>query len=145
MRKRWGYTLLELMVVTALLAIAVGLGWPGARAAADAWAVRAARDAAASALAATRAAAIAHRGAELLIVPAEGAVLTRDVGPARPRLLLGREWGVTVATPGFTGDTLAIRYDALGLGRVASRTLRFERGNAVAGLTIAAYGRVRRW
>ena len=146
MRNRCGHTLLELLVVLALLAIAIGLAYPATRAVADAWAVRAARDAAAALLASTRAAAIAHRGAELLVVPADGTVLLRRAGAApEPRLRLRDEWRVRVISPAFSGDTLVVRYDALGLGRVASRTLRFERGRAVAGLTIASYGRVRRW
>ena len=147
MHAQRGYTLIELVVVLALLAIAIGLAYPGARAASDAWAVRAARDAAASVLAGTRAAALAHRGAELLVVPARGTLLTRTGERAVPvpRLELARDWGVAVSSPGFTGDTIAIRYDAIGLGRIANRTLRFERGRAVAGLTVAAYGRVRRW
>jgi hypothetical protein len=37
-----------------------------------------------------------------------------------------------------------IPYDALGLGRVASQTLRIERGDAEATLVVSAYGRVRR-
>ena len=147
MRERRGYTLLELIVVLALLAIAIGFVYPGARAAADAWAVRAARDATAAVLAGTRAAAIAHRGADLLVVPARGSVLMRTggAGAPQPRLEVQRDWGVTVSSPGFGGDTIVVRYDAIGLGRIANRTLRFERGRAVAGLTIAAYGRVRRW
>jgi len=147
MRDRCGFTLLELVVVLALLAIAIGVAYPGARAASDAWAVRAARDAVASVLAGTRAAARAHRGAEVLIVVDEGAVLTRSGARPRPerRLDLARDWGVSVASPAFAGDTIAIRYDALGLGRIANRTLRFERGRAAAGITVSAYGRVRRW
>ena len=147
MRNRSGYTLLELTVVLALLALAIGLAYPGARTAADAWAVRAARDAVASVLAGTRAAAMSQRGAELLIVPATGAVLVRTGAQPRATLELdvARDWGVVISTPGATADTIAIRYDAIGLGRIANRTLRFERGRAAAGLTVSAYGRVRRW
>lgn len=147
MRHARGYTLLELVIVLALLALAIGLAYPAARTASDVWAVRAARDATASLLAGTRAAAIAQRGAELLVVPGAGEVLTRTRSAPRPerRLSLTRDWGVALVAPGFGGDTIAIRYDALGLGRVASRTLRFERGAAVAGITVASYGRVRRW
>lgn len=147
MRNRSGYTLLELTVVLALLALAIGLAYPGARTAADAWAVRAARDAVASVLAGTRAAALSQRGAELLIVPETGVVLVRT--GSRPRaarqLDVTRDWGVVVSSPGSSADTIAIRYDALGLGRIANRTLRFERGRSAAGITIAAYGRARRW
>jgi prepilin-type N-terminal cleavage/methylation domain-containing protein len=147
MRTRSGYTLLELTVVMALLALAIGIAYPGARSAADAWAVRAARDAVAATLAGTRAAALAQRGAELLIVPESGVLLVRTGMQPRPtaRLELTRDWRVTVTSPGSTADTIVIRYDAIGLGRIANRTLRFERGRAVAGITIAAYGRARRW
>lgn len=147
MRNSSGYTLLELLVVLALLAIAIGIAYPATRAASDVWAVRAARDATAAVLASTRTAAIAHRGAEVLVVPEAGVVLTRTNGSTaiEPRLRIAHDWGVHLASPGFGGDTVSIRFDALGLGRVASRTLRFERGAAVAGITVASYGRIRRW
>ena len=147
MTSRRGHTLLELLIVLALLALAIGIAYPATRAAADVWAVRAARDATAALLATTRSAAIAHRGAELLVVPGRGSVLARTARAPVPRPVLEvtREWGVTLTSPGAAADTIAVRYDALGLGRVASRTFRFERGSAAAGITIAAYGRVRRW
>lgn len=147
MRSRTGYSLLELVVVLALLSLVLGLAWPAARSAADAWAVRAARDATAALLAAVRAEAIARGGAELLVIPSMGAVLTRTAAAPEPRpgLRFDEDWGVRVVAPDFDGDTVSIRYDALGIGRVASRTLRFERGAAVAGITVAAYGRIRRW
>jgi prepilin-type N-terminal cleavage/methylation domain-containing protein len=145
---RRGYTLIELLIVLALLALAIGLAYPGARAASDAWAVRAARDAVGAVLAGTRAAALTRGGAEVLLVPVDGSVLTRsgaEDAPPRPQLHLGRDWRVALSSPGFSGDTIAIRYDAIGIGRIANRTLRFERGRAVAGLTVSAYGRVRPW
>jgi hypothetical protein len=37
-----------------------------------------------------------------------------------------------------------LRYDALGLGQVASETLRFRRGDAASALVVSGYGRVRR-
>ena len=81
-------------------------------------------------------------------MPLDGTVLTlvgsADARP-RPHLRLAQDWRVTVSSPGFAGDTIAIRYDAIGIGRIANRTLRFERGHAVAGLTVSAYGRVRAW
>jgi len=42
-------------------------------------------------------------------------------------------------------DTVVLRFDALGVGRMTSRTFRVRRGSAEAGLTVATYGRVRRW
>ncbi|HEX6589358.1 MAG TPA: prepilin-type N-terminal cleavage/methylation domain-containing protein [Longimicrobiales bacterium] len=142
-----GYTLIELLVVLALLALAIGLAYPSARAASDAWAVRAARDGVAAVLAGARASALTRRGAEVLLVPDQGVVLLRaGTAPVSPRALLHLdEWRVALTSPGFTGDTIVIRYDAIGIGRLANRTLRFERGRAVAGLTVSAYGRVRAW
>lgn len=146
MHGRRGHTLIELLIVLALLVLAIGLAYPAVRAASDAWAVRGARDAVAALIAGARAAALTERGAAVLLVPADGAVLTRaGAGASRSRLQLTRDWRVAVSSPGFSGDTIVIRYDAIGIGRIANRTLRFERGRAVAGLTVSAYGRVRAW
>ena len=53
--------------------------------------------------------------------------------------------GVEVATGFGMAFPREIRFDALGLGQVASETLRFRRGGAEAGLVLSSYGRVRRW
>ncbi len=41
--------------------------------------------------------------------------------------------------------SLRLRYDGLGIGRIANSTIRLQRGTAEAGLSISAYGRVRTW
>lgn len=139
-----GHTLAELLILLVLLGIALALAAPATGRARDHFAARAARDATASALARTRMVAIGTGSARLVVRLGEGTVAVRARGTDIPPLRLADEYGVRVRSTG-TGDSVAVEYDALGLGRVASRTLIFERGDARAGLSVAAFGRVRRW
>lgn len=144
-RSRAGTTLLEVTLALLLAALLLGLSWPVARSARDRWAVRAARDAVAGALARTRATAIAVGSASLTLDLVTGRVRVDAPGDAAPAAIdVAAEFGVAVESPGAR-DSIRIDYDALGLGRVASRTIRFARNGREAGLSIASYGRVRRW
>lgn len=142
-----GYTLVELVLLMVLVGVLVGLLAPATARVRDTLAVRAARDATAAALARTRMVAIAAGGARLVVVLDSALIAVEAVaGGARtpPPLQLRRDYGVSVHTSG-SSDTVGVEYDALGLGRVASRTLTFRRGAASAGVTVSAFGRVRRW
>ena len=140
---RRGYTIAELLVVLALLALLLAMAGPQAVRWRDAFAVRAARDDLAAALAWTRVAAVSGAGARLVVEPdpARFRTLTTlgDLGPAAD---LGDRYGVEFETPAAPTE---IAYDALGIGRLASRTLILRRGAARAGVVISAYGRVRPW
>lgn len=61
----------------------------------------------------------------------------------RARYRPGREHGVTLEIGGER-ERAEIVYDALGLGRIASRTLVFTRGRARDTLRVSSYGRVSR-
>jgi prepilin-type N-terminal cleavage/methylation domain-containing protein len=143
---RFGFTLLELAIVLALAAVLLGAGTIAFSRLLDRYAVRAARDALAAGFAHARAAAIAHGGASLVVdlhaarfrIDAAGAL------PAAPQDLRA-QYRVTLSTDGLPADSLAFHFDALGIGRMTSRTLRIRRGHAEAGITVAAYGRIRRW
>lgn len=140
-----GFTLVEVVLVLCLVGILTSLATPALSAGRDGAAVRAARDQVAAALTYTRAAALARGGAALVVDVERANLWVRDAAGdtvARPLDLRAR-YGVAVTTRG--GPTVEIRYDAMGIGRLASRTLRFRRGRARAVLTVSAYGRVRAW
>lgn len=138
-----GHSLIELLVVLGVLGILSGLAMPPAARARDRVAVRAARDELAAALALTRLTAATSGGAHLLVDPATGRVSITTARAEHPTLDLTRSHGVSLEVGG--GGPVEIRYDALGIGRFANRTIAVRRGAAVAGLTISAYGRFRRW
>jgi len=139
-----GYTLLELTLVLVLAGTLLGVAVPRGAAVLDRIAVTVARDIVAASLARTRALAISRGGATLVLrrrplrLRIEDATGTLAPGgnPALPH-------GIELETSG-TDAEIQIRYDALGIGRLASRTLRFRRGDAVATLVLSSYGRVTR-
>jgi hypothetical protein len=57
---------------------------------------------------------------------------------------LEEDLGVHVLLSG-NRSAVEIAFDALGLGRIASQTLRFRLESQEAGLTVSSFGRVRRW
>ena len=140
---RAGITLLDLVAVLALLGVALGLAIPASRAAVDRRAVSSVRDQALAAL---------HRS-RLEARMRGGAVLEFDGVQGRLRVLSGDsllwssdapgEHRVTMALQDG-GRSTAVRFDALGLGILASRTVLFRGGGAEAGLVISSRGRGRR-
>ena len=138
-----GYSLLELLIVLSISAVLLAAVAPPFARWRDGAAVRAAREEIASAFAYTRLAAAAHGGAELLIDPVTARVATRTGGQWRDSIDLGHRYGVRISLGAAT--PAVFRYDALGIGRATSRTIRVERGGVVAGVTVSAYGRYRRW
>jgi prepilin-type N-terminal cleavage/methylation domain-containing protein len=142
---RRGHTLIELLTVTTILAVMVGLALPPAGRWRDAAAVRAARDDVAGRLAWTRVAASYHGGAVLVLdVPGARYRVELPDGTSAYQADLRQLYGVSMESAGVK-DTLLLRYDGLGIGRTTGGTLRFRRGGATAGLTVTPYGRYRRW
>lgn len=140
-----GYTLLEVLCALVIAGVLCALALPPAHRLMTVLATRAARDAAAGALFRARGIAPAHGGADLLIVPADGDLRVEADGVDAPVLRLAAEYGVTVVADGAPTDSIRLHFDALGIGRMASRTLRFRRGGAEARLTVSTFGRVRSW
>jgi prepilin-type N-terminal cleavage/methylation domain-containing protein len=137
-----GFTLLEVAVVLGLISLLTGLGAPLWRGATDRWAVRTVRDRAAVTLHRARLEARRWGGAQLVVDAAAGRLRLHRV--ASDSVIWedasARDHRVQVVLPrGASGTTL--RFDALGLGVVASRTLVFRRGAAEARLVVSSRGR----
>jgi len=141
---RRGHTLLELSAVLALLAAGVSILLSAAQGSRDRWAVEAAREEVAGLLAEARTEALAWGGAVVHLSAADGEVWYEAGGAERGRLVLSRGAPLELVLPRGRPEA-ELRFDALGLGQVASQTLRFRRGAAETRLVVSAYGRVRRW
>lgn len=130
-----------------VIGIVLGIGGTVLSGALNRIATMAARDALAASISRARTIALAHGGASVLIELNEGRV---EVRPAdQPRVLgsqhLRSTYGVTLSVDGSQVETISLRFDALGIGRMSNRTIRIRRGGAESGLTVSSYGRVRRW
>jgi prepilin-type N-terminal cleavage/methylation domain-containing protein len=141
---RRGYTLVEVSIVLALMALSAPFLLAAGHRMRDRAAVVSARERVAGLFAEARMAAMSWGGATVHVRADDGVAWFEAGGAVRRRLSLGEEPGVTVALPrGRAASDLA--YDALGIGRVASETLTFRRGDAETVLVVSGYGRVRRW
>ena len=136
---RPGHTLPELAIVLLLLGIAGTALLPSARAAADRVAVTAAREAVAWAVVRARSEAMLHGGAVLRLRAAGGLVGVRVSDSIVGLRRLGEDYGVSMNLG--AADEAELVFDALGLGRRASRTVVLRRGGTESRLVIAAYGR----
>jgi prepilin-type N-terminal cleavage/methylation domain-containing protein len=146
-RRSPGHTLPELLIVLAILAIAASMTAPRVRSGLDVYAVRAARDATAAALAQARALALA-RGSAIAIVDGAMATVAVEAPAGRPvggTVHVRGLFHVDIDMDGAPAATVTLRFDALGIGRFSNHTLRFQRGGAAAHLTLSSYGRPRRW
>jgi prepilin-type N-terminal cleavage/methylation domain-containing protein len=147
MRNRSGTTIPELIIALVIIGILASLASTSFSSARDIFAVRGARDAIIAAAARTRAESIGHGGATLTIHVAGDSlhISTRDRA-VDERFALRGSVGVDIEIDGLHASTAAdITYDALGIGRLANRTIRLRRDRAVAGVTFSAYGRPRAW
>jgi len=125
-----------------LLGIMTTVAAPAARDGLDGLRVRHAREATFALATRTRAVALERGGADLVLdLEARDARVEDRDGTV---IAAARFADCAVTVPGTRG-IVRLSYDARGLGRMASRTVQFERGRAHAGLTFSAYGRVRRW
>ncbi|MCG6954801.1 MAG: hypothetical protein LJF04_02330 [Gemmatimonadetes bacterium] len=140
---RRGHTIAELCAVLLLLTLGLSFLEPTARRLRDRLAVVAAREAVASLVAEARIDAV-QRGGAVVTLEAEPWRASLEVAGLTPRhVALERDLGVRVGLSRSRSEA-KLRYDALGLGQVASETITFLRGGAEAALVVSAYGRVRR-
>lgn len=137
-------TLTETCIALTLMGVVSILAVPGARHGMDVVKVRSAREVVFGIATRTRAAAIAQGGADLVVDAGAGTASVVNAAGTVIHTTSLTSYGVELIADGGS-SRVTIRYDARGIGRMASRTLRFRRGNVEAGLTVSAYGRVRRW
>jgi Tfp pilus assembly protein FimT len=138
-----GHTVIELTFVLLLVGVAAASATPAARRLRDRTAVVAAREAVVGLLAEARLAAVEQGAAAVRIASRPGRAELVAGGASLRRVDLSGDFGVTLALGGGRSE-VELAYDALGLGRVASQTVSFRRGEAAAELVISSYGRVRR-
>jgi hypothetical protein len=138
---RFGHSLLDLAVAMTLMGVGVGVLIPAARLQQDRIAVLSAREALIAKVARARREARASGGAAVQLRRAGGRVWVEAQGPVRDTLALEERFGVRLE---LGAESAAIAFDALGVGRLANRSLALVRGDARATVTISAYGRVRR-
>lgn len=144
---RPGTTLLELTLVLSILGVLLGLGYPLFRRGLDGLAVRGARDTLGAGVARARATALGRGGAELIVDLGEARfwVVAASGDTIGTPVDLAARYGVRLSTTGTGTNRVALRFDGLGIGRVANRTFQLRRGTAEANLTLSAYGRPRAW
>lgn len=140
---RRGYTLFEICAALLLAAMAASALLPAARDLLDRMAVVAAREAVAGLVADARVAALIHGGASVHLASGPWRAWAQVGDSAFETVGLEEDLAVTVELSRARAAT-ELRYDALGLGQVASETLRFRRGAAASSLVVSGYGRVRR-
>ncbi len=140
---RHGFTILELTGVLILLALAASLSFPVSRSVRERLSVIGAREELVGLIKRARAEALRGGGSSLIVVrnPAEVRIEAR--GELLHRVDLGATWRTELVLSGGR-PTVELRFDALGLGRMAASSVTLTRGSAVARLIISAYGRVRR-
>lgn len=134
---------MEVAFAVTILTMAGAMLLPAARRYRDTAEARAARETVAALVSRARALAVASGAAELTLIPDSG-VARLSVGDSLVRFeSIGADERASVSSPGADGE-IVLAFDALGLGRVASRTLTFRVGKAEARLIVSSYGRVRR-
>lgn len=138
-----GHTLVELTFVLLLLGVAVTSVAPAARKARDRAAVTGAREALVGLLAEARQAAIESGSGAVRLSEGTGVAEAFAGAEVVRWLSVSADFGAEMSLGGAR-TTAELRYDALGLGRVASQTVVLSRGSARAVLVVSSYGRVTR-
>ena len=140
---RHGFTLLEMVVVTSLAALVLAAGIPAARRSVDRMAVVGAREGLVGLIVRTRAEARARGGAALVVDSRAGIARIESAIGSVDSLDLGAAFGVELEA-GPADRPARLDFDALGIGRVASRTIGIRRGSTRAEIVVSSYGRVSR-
>lgn len=139
---RRGYTLIELALVLAVIGVAAGVVVGPAGHVRDVLAVRSARAELSGLTAIARSTAILTGGAALVVDIPDGSASIQTLSGERVgdvRDIAARH-GVSLEA---SSSLVRIRYDALGIGRMANAVIRIRAGNVTGTITVSTYGRVR--
>lgn len=136
-----GFTLLELATALLLLSFSLGSLLPAARRQLDRMAVLGAREEVVGLFHLARVEAVALGSATLHLESGTAFATLIAGGEVVGHAALMDEYGVTLTLSRGRSEA-DLTFDPLGLGRVASQTLRFYRGEAEAGLVVSSFGRV---
>ena len=143
---RPGFSLLELIGVLALLAVAVSLAVPPFHDLGERLSAVGAREEVADLLARARGEAL-RRGGSTVVISANPAEALLIAGAAdtlvHERIDLWARYGTELFISGGA-SRVELYFDSSGLGRMTSRSFTFRRGSAVTRLVVSAYGRMRR-
>jgi Tfp pilus assembly protein FimT len=140
---RMGASLFELLITLSVIGILLTIALPNMRTTMQVLAARAARETAFGMFARARIVAQQHGGAEILLDATANRIAIRSPSGAIVSEALFADRNVHLSLDG--ADTVKLRYDGYGLGRMMSRTITFTARDARAGLTVSSFGRVRRW
>jgi prepilin-type N-terminal cleavage/methylation domain-containing protein len=141
--RREGFSLPELVLVMTIVGLVLGGALPAASRLRDRMAVVGARESVVGIFHKARIEAVAFGGASIVLrVSPPGAELW-SAGALRSDVPLDGDSGVEM-TLSSGRERVEIFYDALGLGRVASQTIRFMRNGSRSGLVVSSLGRVTR-
>lgn len=140
---RMGASLFELLLALVILGTLFSIALPSVRSSMHVLAARAARESAFGMFARARSVAQQHGGAGIMIDAGADRMMIRTPSGAIVSEAVFSERNVDLSMDG--ADTVLLRYDGYGLGRMMSRTITFAAREARAGLTVSSFGRVRRW
>jgi type II secretory pathway pseudopilin PulG len=140
---RFGYTLIELVLVLVVSAFGLSLLVPTARVRADRLAAVGAREALIGLVASARSRALARGGSALILDEATASAWLEADGSVTDSVALGGDFDVEVSLLG-SRTRATLRFDALGIGRVASQSVLFRRGRSDARVVVSSYGGVSR-
>jgi prepilin-type N-terminal cleavage/methylation domain-containing protein len=138
---RTGFSLLELVAVLALLGVGLANLIPAAKRQLDRMAVSGARDEVEGILHLARQEAVSRGSSDVILStdPPKAVLISGEDTLVDANL--GRARAVTIVLSRGRSEA-RLSFGPLGLGRVSSQTIRFERGNALATLVVSSLGRV---
>lgn len=140
---RKGTSLFELLITLSVVATLLSLITPRLSSGMNGLAVRAARESAFGLFSRARVVAVQEGGASIQVDALEDQITLRSASGEIVTEERFRDGDVDLVIEG--ADSVTLRYDAHGLGRMMSRTIAFHAQQARAGLTVSSFGRVRRW